>query len=35
MLGAPLIRDEVVQVRQPREKRVLVAAWVVKPFHGE
>jgi hypothetical protein len=35
MMGAPLIRDEVVQVCQPREKRLLVAAWVVKPFHGE
>jgi hypothetical protein len=29
MLGATLIQDEVVQMREPREKRLLVAAWVV------
>jgi hypothetical protein len=35
MLGAPLIRDQVVQVRQAREKRLLAATWVMKAFHGE
>src|SRR5215471_804693 len=35
MLGAPLIRDQVVQVGQPREKRLLAAPWVMKAFHGE
>src|SRR5262249_30021514 len=30
-----LIRDQVVQVRQPCEKRLLAATGVVKLFHGE
>ena len=30
MLGASLIRDQVVEVRQPRQKRLLAAVWVVK-----
>jgi hypothetical protein len=32
VLGPTLIRHEVVQVREPREKRLLAPAWVVKPF---
>src|SRR5882724_4456811 len=35
MLGPPLIWDQVVQVRQAREKRLLAATWVMKAFHGE
>src|SRR6266850_1095449 len=35
MLSPPLIRDQVVQVRQAREKRLLAATWVMKAFHGE
>src|SRR5437016_1811279 len=35
MLGSTLIRDEVVQMCEPREKRLLAPAWVVKPFHRE
>ena len=35
MLSPALIRDEVVQVREPRQKRLLTAAWMVQPFHGE
>ena len=35
MLGATLIRDEVVHVGEPREKRLLAPAWMVKPFHRE
>jgi hypothetical protein len=35
MLGTTLIRDEVVQVGEPREKRPLAPAWVVKAFHRE
>jgi hypothetical protein len=35
MLGPPLIGDQVVQVRQAREKRLLAATWVMKAFHGE
>src|SRR5713101_7102855 len=35
MLGATLIRDQVVQVREPRQKRLLAATWVMKPFHRE
>jgi len=35
MLGSTLIRDEVVQVGEPREKRLLAPARIVKPFHRE
>ena len=35
MLGPTLIGHEVVQVRQPCEKRLLVPVWMVKPFHGK
>jgi hypothetical protein len=35
MLGAPLIWDQVVQVGEPCEKRLLAPLWVVKPLHGE
>jgi hypothetical protein len=35
MLGAPLIRHQVVQVCQACEKRLLASSWVVKPFHHE
>jgi hypothetical protein len=30
-----LIGDQVVQVREPRQKRLLIAAWMVKCFHHE
>ena len=33
MLGSTLIRYQVVQVCQPRQKRLLAAAWMVKRFH--
>jgi len=33
VLGPTLIRDEVIQVREPREKRLLAPAWVVQPLH--
>src|SRR5262249_9992830 len=35
MLGAPLIRYQVVEVRQLREKRLLAATRVMKAIHGE
>ena len=35
MLGATLIRDEVVQVGEPCEKRLLASTRMVKPFHRE
>src|SRR5215510_10447158 len=35
VLGSTLIRDQVVQVGKPREKRLLAPAWVVKALHGE
>jgi hypothetical protein len=35
MLGATLIRYQVVQVREPRKKQLLAAAWMVKPLHRE
>jgi hypothetical protein len=35
MLRPTLIGDQVVQVRQPRQKRLLTATWMVKPLHRE
>ena len=35
MQGPALVRDQVVQVRQPREKRLLIAVWMMKRFHHE
>jgi hypothetical protein len=35
MLSPTLIRNEVVQVLEPLQKRLLAAPWVMKPFHGE
>jgi hypothetical protein len=35
MLGAPLIRHQVVQVSQAGEKRLLAAPGMMKAFHGE
>ena len=35
MLGATLIRDEVIQVGEPREKRLLAATWMMEPLHRE
>jgi hypothetical protein len=35
MLSPTLIGNEVVQVRQPRQKRLLTATWMVKPLHRE
>src|SRR5262249_31331095 len=35
VLGPTLIRYQVVQVRQPCEKRLLAPTWVMKAFHGE
>src|SRR5262252_937106 len=33
--GPALVRDQVVQVCQAGEKRLLMAAWMVKRFHHE
>src|SRR4029453_5762599 len=33
MLSPTLIRDQVVQVGEPREKRLLASFWMMKPFH--
>jgi hypothetical protein len=35
MLRPTLIGDQVVQVREPRETRLLASAWVVQPLHRE
>jgi hypothetical protein len=35
MLGSTLIWDEVIQVGEPCEKRLLASTWVMKAFHGE
>jgi hypothetical protein len=34
MLGSTLIRDESVQVCQPRKKRLLASSWMLEPLHG-
>ena len=35
MLGPTLIGNQVVAVREPGEKRLLTAVWMVKRFHHE
>src|SRR5216684_2846522 len=35
MLGPTLIRNQVIQVREPREKRRLAPVWMMEPFHRE
>ena len=35
MRGLTLIRSQVVQVHEPRQKRLLTATWMVQPFHRE
>ena len=35
MLGATLIRHQVVEVCQPREKRLLPSPWMIETFHRE
>ena len=35
MLSSTLIRNQVVEVRQPSQKCLLTAAWMVKRFHHE
>ena len=35
MYGPTLIRDEVIQVCESREKGFLTAPWMVKSFHGK
>ena len=35
MLGSTLIRHQVVQVCEPREKRLLASLRMMEPFHGE
>jgi hypothetical protein len=35
MLGAPLIGHQVVEMGQPREKRLLVSTGMMKPLHRE
>jgi hypothetical protein len=35
MHGATLIRHQVVQVCEPREKRLLASLRMMEPFHGE
>jgi hypothetical protein len=34
-LRPTLIRDQVVQVREPHQKRLLTAAWMMKRFHHQ
>jgi hypothetical protein len=35
MLSPTLIGDQIMEVRQPCQKRLLAPARVMKPFHGE
>src|SRR4051812_31170362 len=35
MLGPTLIRNEVIEVREPRQKRLLAPVWMMKSFHSE
>ena len=35
MLRPPLIGDQIVQVRESRQKRLLAATGMMEPFHGE
>jgi hypothetical protein len=35
MLGAMLIRDEILQMCEPREKRLLAPSWMMAPLHRE
>ena len=35
MLGPPLIGYQVVQVCEPREKRLVTPVWLLEPFHRE
>ena len=35
MRGPALIRHQVIQVGQPREKRLLAATWMMEPLHRE
>jgi hypothetical protein len=35
MLRTTLIRDQVVQVGEPGQKRLLAPDWMMEPFHGE
>ena len=35
MLSSTLIGDEIVQVGEPREKRLLASLGMMKAFHGE
>jgi hypothetical protein len=35
MLGPTLIGGQVVEVCQPREKRLLAATWMMEPLHRE
>jgi hypothetical protein len=35
MLGSMLIRDEIIQMCEPREKRLLASSWMMEPLHRE
>ena len=35
MLGSTLIRNEIVQVCEPRQKRLLAPARMMEAFHGK
>ena len=35
MLGATLIGHQVVEMGQPREKRLLASTWMMEPLHRE
>ena len=35
VLGATLIRNKVIQVREPRQKCLLAPVWMMEPLHRE
>ena len=35
VLGPTLIRDQIIEVRQPGQKRLLAALGMMEPLHGE
>src|SRR5215510_2315429 len=35
VLGATLVRNQVIQVREPRQKGLLAPGWMMEPLHRE
>jgi hypothetical protein len=35
MLSPPLIGDQVIEMREPREQRLLAPSWMMEALHGD